>query len=76
VREYRIGRRGEVEVPVTEAADGAGDVGADRGQVGGVDRMAFGGERVGGGGDVARGLIDDAVGEELIELDEFLLVDG
>lgn len=54
-----------------------GEVGRDGGQVVGVDRAAFGGDGVGGAGDVAGG--GDAIGEQLVELDDLLVpvgVDG
>jgi hypothetical protein len=53
-----------------------GDVRGDGGQVGGVDVLALGGDGVGGVGDVAGGGVHDAVGEQLVELDDLLLVVG
>src|SRR6478752_5746409 len=65
---------GEVEGPAPEPADGGGDVGGDSGQIVGVDGLAVGGNVIGSVGDVAGGGVHDAVGEQLVELDHFLLV--
>ncbi|MGW0066178.1 asparagine synthase (glutamine-hydrolyzing) [Streptosporangium sandarakinum] len=57
------GRRGEVEGPVAEPADGVGYVVGDGGRVVGVDRVVFGGDGVGDVGDIAGGGVDHAVGK-------------
>jgi len=65
----------EVEVPVPEAPHGVGDQWGDRGQINGVNRVPAGYQPVGGGRDVQRGGIDHTVGDQLVELDEFILID-
>lgn len=61
-------------MPVAEAAYRARDQRADGGQVVGVHDVALGGEGVGGIGNVQRGGVDRAVGDQLVELDDSLLV--
>src|SRR5260370_36119918 len=68
--------RGEVQDQVAEAADGARDVRADRGQVVGVHRVALGGQDVRRVGDVQGGGVYGAVRYQLIELHDPLLVVG
>ncbi len=67
---------GEVEIPVAEAADGVGDQWGDRGQIDWVNRLPAGYESVGGGGDVQGGGVDHTVSDQLVEFDEFVLVNG
>ncbi len=50
--------------------------GAEGGHVLGVDVPAAGDELVDDRGEVHRGGVDGAVGGQLVELDEFFLVDG
>jgi hypothetical protein len=54
---------GEVEMPVPEAADGVGDVRRHRGQINRLDGVAFPGQVIGSGGDVAGGGVDRAFSE-------------
>jgi hypothetical protein len=67
---------GEIEMPVTEAADGVGDQRRDCGQIDRVDALALRDEFVDHGGDVGRGRIEGAVGDQLVELEKFFLLDG
>lgn len=66
---------GEVEVPVTETPHGVGDQRGDRRQIDRVNRVPDSHEPVGGGGDVQRGGIDHTVGDQLVKLNEFILID-
>jgi hypothetical protein len=65
-----------LRIQLSKPADDVRDVGRDGGQVLGVDGAAFGGDGVGGVGDVAGGGIDDAVGQQLVKLDDLLVVVG